>query len=262
MKPIFFFLFTLLALNSYGQRKTHHIHHFPNGKVSTIAYLDDEREGKAIAYNLKGEIIYERHIRRIHGSSSVRFTHHPNGMVHKADYSSQPDGGIQWYKTFSEFNDKGELISEFEDNYEGPGRISPRVRIDTNPEIPVTPNVPTLPEEVQETKPQPQKEIAVCASIHENSVEIVNHTQLTIKVTFYHRGDTTTVLLSKGQTAKGPTYISAEISSPVADNVKIELAPIRKRANLMMLTKSNSFEQYKTKHVIHVFESARKDLKQ
>jgi hypothetical protein len=261
MKLILIVNLVLFSLYSFGQRETHHIHKFPNGKVSTIAFLEDGREGKAIAYNLKGEIIYERSIRRIHGSSSVTFTHHPNGMVHKANYSSQPDGGIQWYKTYTEFNDKGVLINEIEDNYEGPGRISPRVRIETNPESPVTPNQPKEIEEMKETQTLPKQEVAVCAVIHENSVEIVNHTNFAIRVTFFHKGDTTVITVQKGQTAKGPTYISAEISSPVSHNMRIEFTPLRKRINLLEITKSNTYEQYKTKHEIHVIESSRKSLK-
>ncbi len=125
MKPLFLILFVGITLVNHAQRDTIHLHYFPNGAISTISYLDNDREGKAIAYNLKGEVIYEKGIRRIYGSAGVSFSHHKNGMVHKANYSSHPDGGIQWYRTYTEFNEKGELIHEHEDNYEGPGRESP-----------------------------------------------------------------------------------------------------------------------------------------
>ena len=186
MKSQFIILISLFIIVplAHSQTDTLHIHYFPNGDVSTFSYLDDNREGKALAYNFEGELIYEKHIRRIHGSASVSFSHYENGMVFKANYSSYPHGGIQWYRTYTTFNDKGEVISEFNDNYEGPwdNRI-------TLPQ-------PVKKEEVilreQPTKPKPQKpyqeqEIMKCAMIHENKIEVINHSRFTIETTFIHK---------------------------------------------------------------------------
>jgi hypothetical protein len=95
-----------------AQRDTIHISHFPNGNISTFSYLEKDQIGKAIAYNLKGEIIYEKNIRRIYGNASVRFSHYENGALKKAHYTSYPDGGIQWFKSTTFYNKKGEVISE------------------------------------------------------------------------------------------------------------------------------------------------------
>jgi hypothetical protein len=107
---IFSFLLFFLA-NAQKEQIIHH-HKFPNGKTSTIAALIDNREGYAKAYNFKGEEIYSRTIRRFAGTSSVHFQHHPNGMVKKAEYSSHPDGGIQWYRSYTYFDEQGIITSE------------------------------------------------------------------------------------------------------------------------------------------------------
>ena len=122
MKLLIFSILFLFSITVFSQRDTLHIHYFPNGKVSTFTYIDEDRYGKALAYNLKGEVIYENRTRSVHGSASVRFTHHENGMIKIARYSSHPDGGIQWYRSTTEFNEKGEKTKEQHDNYEGPGR--------------------------------------------------------------------------------------------------------------------------------------------
>lgn len=245
----------LISFLSTAQQDTIHIHYFPNGKVSTFTYIVDQREGKALAYNLAGEIIYEKGVRRIYGSSGVNFTHHPNGMVHKANYSSHPDGGIQWYRTYTEFNDKGELIKEVEDNYEGPGRPSPHIlRMNPNETLPKQQPAPTI----KEKEPNPKKETVTCATIHQNLVEVVNHTNFKIEVTFIYQNKDTVMVLNQGEKASGPTFISAEVSRPVKENITFRFSPTKRRKNVIEIIKTNQLEQYKTKHVIHLLESSTK----
>lgn len=260
----FFYVFLLVIFSSfyiYGKKDTLHIHYFPNGEVSTICFLNEDNQGKALAYNFKGEVIYEKHIRRKYGSASVHFSHHKNGIVYKANYSSYPDAGIQRYYTYTIFNKKGELISEVEENYEGPGRV---------PKIVVPPSTKHKKEKEKKTDPihkekkptqperrkTPKKEVITCASIHKNHVEVINHTKTEIEITFIYQNKDTIIDLKPGETCKGPTYISAEISSPVHQNITFRFVPKRKRKNVVELIKTKQIEQYKTKHTIHLVESS------
>lgn len=258
MKTHLIVLFSLTAFVHLvkAQTDTLHIHYFPNGDVSTYSYLNENREGKALAYSLEGEIIYEKITRRIHGSASVSFSHYENGMVFKANYSSYPDGGIQWYRTYTTFNDKGEVISEFNDNHEGPwdNRI-------TLPQ-------PVKKEEVilreQPTKPKPQKpyqeqEIMKCAMIHENKIEVINHSRFTIETTFIHKNKDTTTLLKPGGYFIGPNYISSQVSSPVSENVRFQFTPKRKRKKIINLVEQKTISATATIHIIHLFESEVED---
>ncbi len=254
--------FVLFSLTALSQRDTIHIHYFPNGKISTFSYIDENRYGKAFAYNLKGEVIYENETRRIHGSAGVRFSHHANGMVKTAHYSSHPDGGIQWYRTTTTFNEKGEKISEIHDNYEGPGQPSPHILIETVPQPEKTiPETPLVEEQVPTELPVPtiKKEIVECASIHQNFVEVINHTNFSIKVTFIYQNKDTVIVLRSGEKIDGPTYISAEINSPLHQNMTFRYIPNRRKRNVREVIKSHQFEQYKTKHVVHLFESVIND---
>ncbi len=82
--------------------------YFKNGKISTTScYFADKYGGQALAYNQKGEIIGEWHVSRMHQLSSVHFTYHANGGVYKAEYSSHPDAGIQWYRSTTTYNEAG-----------------------------------------------------------------------------------------------------------------------------------------------------------
>lgn len=98
---------------------------FKSGQLSSQKCYDkDKRFGKAIAYNLKGEIIYEKELRTIGGHASVYFSYHPNGGVQKAEWSSAPDAGIQWYNATDVFDESGKKISHTENNYDDYLRVT------------------------------------------------------------------------------------------------------------------------------------------
>ncbi len=93
--------------------------YFKSGQLSTKKCFDkDHRFGKAYAYNKKGEVIYERDLRTVAGHASVYFTFHPNGAVKRADWSSAPDAGIQWYHSRDEFSEEGKLTGHTQNNYD------------------------------------------------------------------------------------------------------------------------------------------------
>ncbi len=94
-------------------------HYFKNRKLSTSQCYDaDHRWGKAIAYSSKGTIIYEKELRRVAGHSSVNFSYYASGAVKRAEWSSAPDGGIQWYSSVTDFAENGTITSFSENNYD------------------------------------------------------------------------------------------------------------------------------------------------
>lgn len=104
----------------WGQQKNAtERHYYKTGQLSTIVSYDkDNRWGKAIAYNKAGKQIYEWELRRIAGHASVHFSYNSEGGVEKAEWSSAPDGGIQWYHTTTYFNPDGTINHEVKDNWD------------------------------------------------------------------------------------------------------------------------------------------------
>ncbi len=254
--PVVFVL--VWAVELQAQKDTLHIHYFPSGSVSTISYIDEAKlTGKARAYNFKGEVIYEEETRRMSGSAGVNFTHHENGMVHRADFSSHPDGGIQWLSKLTVFNDQGEKISEKKEVHD-PLRRSPYVV--PGPDSPPGPKKQRETHRKKETeKPTPipsKKEVVHCAGIHQNYLTVINHTRFKIEVTFIYQNKDTVKVLKSGEKMEGPTYITAEISGLPEKNLTFRYVPKRRRKKVKKVVKSIQNEVYKTTHTIHLFESA------
>lgn len=246
------------AVELHAQTDTLHIHYFPGGSVSTISYIDETKlTGKARAYNLEGQVIYEVETRRMAGSAGVNFTHHKNGMVHRAHFSSHPDGGIQWMRKYTVFNDRGEKISEKKEVHD-PMRRSPYVV--PGPDSP--PGKKKQPERRRETetkKPTPsprKKEVMHCAGIHQNYLTVINHTRFKMEVTFIYQNKDTVKVLKSGEKMEGPTYITAEMSGLPEKNLTFRFVPKRRRKKVKKVVKSIQNEEYKTTHTIHLFESA------
>ncbi|MGD1843622.1 MAG: hypothetical protein ACFB0B_22425 [Thermonemataceae bacterium] len=88
-------------------------------KVATAVCIDKlTNAGEAVAYDLEGKRIGSWSIVGGGLYARVRFTFHANGMVKKAHYSSQPDGGIQWYNSTHTYDDQGKLIGFREDSHD------------------------------------------------------------------------------------------------------------------------------------------------
>lgn len=89
-----------------------------NGKLSTEEFRNSSSqymaEGYAKAFDNTGKEIYYQITSRSGLLSSVMFTYYENGAVKSAEYNSHPDGGIQWYKKTTYFDEAGKIINEFE----------------------------------------------------------------------------------------------------------------------------------------------------
>lgn len=176
VKKLLIIILLLVVGKSFAQTDTLEIHYFKSGKLSSIQLLENNRFGKAVAYNELGEIIFEQSIRRIGGHASVYFSYYDSGAIKKAEYSSAPDGGIQWYKSYYEFNEKGERTNFYEMSHEGL----------------------TKPFSPSETPTPFVKTPAVSLENHE--VLIVNNSKYTIILEMTRNGGKETLILEKRKT--------------------------------------------------------------
>lgn len=280
-------LFVLCIIFSARAQKEEVIHHhkFPNGKTSTICVIKDDRDGYAKAFNFKGEEIYHRYIRRFAGHASVHFQHHPNGMVKKAEYSSHPDAGIQWYRTYTHFDEQGNIISEIEDNWDTRVTVPTHFRPDSthfqNPKKPQQPVTDPLSPDINpnpvapQTIPKPnlpdsivpyieiihehvRPETMTCAAVHMNRTAFVNHSKHTILLNISHQNKDTIIVLKPGRMYLGPTYISAEIASPMNHNVRFKFNPKKKNVVIEYTRESKSVAEHETLHTVNFFGKRRK----
>lgn len=84
------------------------VRYFSGGQVCTKEWRDkDDRWGRSWAYKSDGSVIAEHQTRRFAGHASVHFDYHPNGAISKAEFSTAPDAGIQWYRSTTTFDDQG-----------------------------------------------------------------------------------------------------------------------------------------------------------
>lgn len=106
---------TSLLLSAQGKESTEKtdtgtvvLHWFTTGQLSSKAWMDaDDRWGHCWAYDRQGRVIFDRQTRNVGGHASVHFRYHPNGAVGRVEYSTAPDGGIQWYKSTTAFDPEG-----------------------------------------------------------------------------------------------------------------------------------------------------------
>lgn len=104
------------------------LHWFTTGQLSSKAWMDvDNRWGHSWAYDRSGKVIFDRQTRRIGGHASVDFRYHPNGAVGRADYSTMPDGGIQWYKSTTTFDTAGVQTGFSEQGWDNEGPLHPGI---------------------------------------------------------------------------------------------------------------------------------------
>lgn len=271
MKNLFTFWLLILGLQVFSQNDTIiHQHKFPNGKTSTIAVLKDNRDGYSKAYNFEGKEIFHSYIRRFGGHASVSFKHHENGMVKEAYYSSHPDAGIQWYRSWTYFDENGNKTDERHDSWDDRVTVMPtHIYRDTTREIPPkspvekpqpspTPKkkvdpIPDIPHPPT-LNPQPQKqETVVCASIHVNKTTFINHSKRRILLNINHAGKDTLVILNPRKTFQGPTYISAQISSPMNHNVRFKYNCNKKNCIIDTVTEVHKNGDLETVHRVHFY---------
>ncbi len=258
MKILSTLLFFLTCLAAQAQKDTIlHIHKFPNGKISTLVVLKDDREGYAKAFDFSGKVIYHNYVRRFGGHSSVTFKHHPNGMVSEAHYSSQPDGGIQWYRSWTSFDDKGNKLDERHENWDDRLTIPTykiRDSIYTSPVVPIVQPNPSPKVEPKKPEPKPDKpETIACAVIHRNKTAFINHSNQKILLHISHAGKDTLIVLGPRKTYSGPTYITAQIAGPLTQNIRYQFNATKKNRVIDSATDFVALSPEETLHRVHFY---------
>jgi hypothetical protein len=84
-----------------------------NGKKASARFWDvDKRSGFFEAFDATGNSIAKFDLRRFAGHASVDVSYFANGQVARLEYSSAPDGGIQFWHIIMHFDEAGQLISK------------------------------------------------------------------------------------------------------------------------------------------------------
>jgi YD repeat-containing protein len=97
---------TKTKTNEDGSTTTTSYH--KNGRPSTIETWDkDHRWGNLQGLNSEQKEIFNYGLRKVGGHASVYLSYYSNGQVKKAEFSSMPDGGIQWERYIHEFDELG-----------------------------------------------------------------------------------------------------------------------------------------------------------
>lgn len=257
MKYYIAFLLLFLSHKAWVRSDTIHVFRFQNGKISTLSVMLDDREGYAKAFDLTGNEIYSEAIRRYGGHSGVTFSHHANGCLMKAEYSSQPDGGIQYYRKYTYFDDKGKKTSEMIDDWDNRVTVPKFYFQDTTSVIPVVPVIPQKKEEKPKPKPIVQEPMP-CASIHKNRVEFLNHSKHKLLLSISQQGKDTIIVLKPGERHECPAYISAEIASPFNQNVRYQFNCQKKKCEVDSTTKMMSVTKDETLHTVNFYGKSRR----
>lgn len=188
-----------------------------NGAVSTVKIWDKiKRRGNVKGYNNEGKELFQFYLRTFGGHASVALEYFPNGQVSKVKYSSAPDGGIQFYKSTTTFDEQGNKTG-FQET-----------------KRPFEPSIELhLPKPKENSKPS-KSGVASCATIIQNFYEIQNATGRRIKLKFVPKKNqqaqtkTVTLKLKGSEKIVFDTVVSGEI--PITQ-VVYELNLIGKKMN-------------------------------
>ena len=176
-------------------------HYFKNKRISTSACFDaNKRWGKARAYDASGSVIYEKELRRVGGHSTVSFSYYDDGAVKKAEWSSAPDGGIQWYSSVTTFSQEGTITGITENNYDD----RPTIQTLHAPVKPQTTTPPTV------LKKPDSSHTAYCAVTYSTELFYINNNGQAVVVTATRGAEHTTVKVHPKETIKGGQFILAQ----------------------------------------------------
>lgn len=188
------------------------LHYFTTGEVSTKEWMDtDDRWGRSWAWAKDGRELTNYQTRKIGGHASVSFSYHANGGISKAEVSDAPDGGIQWYRSTTTFDENGERTGFTEQGHGNDGPI-PGVDVRVQPAPQVT--TPPKQEEVKEQR------------MFVNEVFVVNPTKWTciVAVRTEHRSPAMPngeMTIQPGDTLRIGTYSAGETFADPDGHVRI-----------------------------------------
>jgi hypothetical protein len=110
-----------------------------SGTKSTVEFHDRENDRYQwfIAYNVKGNKIFEGGHGYRHGGGSLDVKYHSNGSISSVRSTFQPDGGIQYYDVTAYFAEDGSFIRREDNSWDRQLTIQPYVHHSVETEKPV-----------------------------------------------------------------------------------------------------------------------------
>lgn len=247
------FLASFTLLHAQGREKTVNtdsgrvvLHYFTTGQLSTKEWMDkDDRWGRSQAYARDGRELINYQTRKIGGHASVDFSYHANGAVSKAEVSDAPDGGIQWYRSTTTFDEHGNRTGFTEQGHDNDGIIpGPGVRVTTTPYV---------------TEPVKQ-EIVEEQRLFVNEVLVVNSTIWTCSVSVAVAQPSPALqegsyAIAPGDTIRVGTYSVGEAFAPPETHIILlaqrEHRRARKRKPLPLSLLQQ--EQVSTEHMKYIY---------
>lgn len=229
-------LFTALALPiafacalGQGREKTFDtdsgtvvLHYFTDGKVSTKEWTDkDDRWGHSWAYDRAGRVIVDHGTRKVGGHASVWFTYYPSGAVSQAEFSDAPDGGIQWYRSTTTFNEQGERTGFTEQGHDNEGPL-PRLGVTVRP------------------VPPPKQETVKEQRLYHNGYFVVNAWRKPCRVSLRPKAPSPVAqpvdaTLLKGDTLRGGDFTLGEVWGDPLQHVAVTAKPGKGRTRLAVM---------------------------
>lgn len=203
-----------------------------SGEPSTIETWDkDKRWGSMSGFNSQGKQLFKYDLRSFAGHSSIYLQYYPNGQVKRAEYSSAPDGGIQFWRIVHGFDESGNQ-TEYYDMSQPDGH-------------PVIINTPDTSRRPYTTKTETFKqEVATCATPFITVFEISNETNRKVKVkmnalsNLYTQLKDTTIVLLPFQAVVVDSVILAEmfLKWEIAYKPELYLNPGKKSKQKIILS--------------------------
>ena len=236
--------FTQLNCKIYSieNQSTNKTCYHKNGKISTQEIWDkDQRTGTMKCYTNTGKEIISYDLRRFAGHASVYLDYYPNGQIKKVEYSSAPDGGIQFYHTIYKFDEVGTQI-DFQDFSQPDGHPRLFKLYDTNRQYQTV------------VKPTIKKQEAItCAIPYITSFELLNETKHKVNILLKAQNNLwiqlkdTTVTLKPKQTIKVKSVMLAQMFLKDDESYKLEIVGSKKEKLKYKIIAAQSEETKQTK---------------
>ncbi len=197
-------LFLLSLFTVVASAQNCQITYFENGdKASEKCYDEDMRRGNARVFDLDGNVIGEWELSRSGIYSSVNFSFHENGMIHKVRYSSHPDGGIQWFRSYTTYDKEGKKINYSEERHDDKLTL-------------LTPD--TSSRKVKKPIKKKTPESATCAVIYVSELWLDNRTDEDLIVEVTRSGESEKHEIKKGKRVKVAELILAQTYKSPKEN--------------------------------------------
>jgi hypothetical protein len=125
MKSFLVSILILVSVSVFADLSDACVYSFFNdgGIASSQCFGDENTTQTTRVFNRSGAQIGEWTIMTRPRTSSISMSFYPDGMIRRVRYSFQPDGGIQWYRSTTVYDQEGRITSFHEDSWDAIERI-------------------------------------------------------------------------------------------------------------------------------------------